>query len=210
MATLDCALVAIASKSEDRVTMVRHVVACERAGLLGRGHDVTSIMMKSLTFFLIVVSCLMLQCNKSADRGHALAPEDATSVNELPEMNLVTMDQQVIRARELAGKNILVFFRTECDHCQREAEAISKNLDAFSEYQIYFVGTDGHEASRKFANDYALDGKDNVHFVQTSVNEILDRLGPISTPSLYIYSDERRLVRHLDGETPIQDILRYL
>ncbi|MDV3307250.1 MAG: peroxiredoxin family protein [Cyclobacteriaceae bacterium] len=166
--------------------------------------------MKLLTCFLVVVSVLMLQCSKPADEGPSLAPEDATSVNELPEMNLVTMDQQVIRARELAGKNILVFFRPECDHCQREAEAISDNLDAFAEYQIFFVGTDGHEASQKFARDYSLDGKNNVHFVQTTVNEILDRLGPISTPSLYIYSEERRLVRHLDGEVPIEAILRSL
>jgi peroxiredoxin len=166
--------------------------------------------MKPLTYFLIAVSAIMLQCNKSADRGHSLAPENVTAVNELPAMNLVTMDQQVVPARELSGKNILIFFRPECDHCQREAEAISKNLDAFEEYQIYFVGTDGHEASLKFAKDYSLDGKSNVHFVQTTVNEILDHLGPISTPSLYIFSEERRLVRHLDGETPIEEILRYL
>jgi hypothetical protein len=84
------------------------------------------------------------------------------------------------------------------------------SLDAFHKYQLYFVSTDGHEASKKFANDYGLARKRNVHFVQTTVDEILDRLGPISTPSLYIYSEERRLVGHLDGEKPIEEILRYL
>ena len=166
--------------------------------------------MKHLTCLLLAVSALMLQCRKTTDSGLAVGVETASTVNELPAMSLVTMDQQVIRARELTGKNILIFYRPECDHCQREAAAISENLDAFSGYQIYFVGTDGHEASRSFAKDYALDGKNNVHFVQTSVNEILDHLGPISTPSLYIYSEERRLVRHLDGETAIEEILRYL
>jgi cytochrome oxidase Cu insertion factor (SCO1/SenC/PrrC family) len=166
--------------------------------------------MKLHICLLFIVSGLLLQCGKSSERGHALAPEDATAVNEYPEMNFVTMDQQVIRARELAGKNILIFFRPECDHCQREAEAIGKSLDAFHKYQLYFVSTDGHEASKKFANDYGLARKRNVHFVQTTVDEILDRLGPISTPSLYIYSEERRLVGHLDGEKPIEEILRYL
>lgn len=167
--------------------------------------------MKHLTFFLIAVSAVMLRCNKTTtDSGDAAGVEVASAVNELPEMNLVTMDQQVIHVHELTGKNILIFYRPECDHCQREATAIRENLDAFREYQIYFVGTDGHEASQTFAKDYDLEGKSNVHFVQTSVNEILDRLGPISTPSLYIYSEERRLVRHLDGETAIEEILRYL
>ena len=168
-------------------------------------------MIKPLTcIFLLAASALMLQCTRSAERGQVTAPEDSTPVNELPAMNFETMDQQILRARELAGKNVLIFYRTECDHCQREAEDISKNLDAFTEYQLYFVTTDGHEASRKFASDYGLDNKGNVHFVQTSVNEILDQLGPISTPSLYIYSEERRLVRHLDGETPIEEIIRHL
>lgn len=172
--------------------------------------DNSIIRMRPQTFLLVILSILMLQCGKSSDGGHALAPEDATPVNELPDMNLVTMDQQVIRAKELSGKSILIFFRPECDHCQREAEAISKNLDAFSEYRLYFVSTDGHEASRKFARDYSLDRKPNVHFVQTTVKEILDHLGPISTPSLYIFSEDRRLVRHLDGEKPIEEILGYL
>jgi hypothetical protein len=46
--------------------------------------------------------------------------------------------------------------------------------------------------------------------VQTDVNDILNNLGPISTPSLYIYSAEKKLIRHLDGETPIGEILRHL
>lgn len=167
-------------------------------------------MMKSLICFLVVVSALMVQCSRTSEHSQTAAPEPASSVNELPDMNLVTMDRQIIPARELTGKNILIFFRTECDHCQREAKAISENLDAFGDYQIYFVGTDGHEASRKFAADYGLDGKSNVHFVQTTVNEILDRIGPVSTPSLFIYSNERRLVGHLDGETPIEEILQHL
>ena len=116
----------------------------------------------------------------------------------------------MVSARDLSGNTILIFFRPECDNCQREAAAISEHIEAFRDYQLYFVGTDGHEASRKFAHDYALVGNENVHFVQTDVNQILDNLGPIQTPSMYIYSGTKKLVRHLDGETPIEEILRYL
>ncbi|HEY4655501.1 MAG TPA: redoxin domain-containing protein [Cyclobacteriaceae bacterium] len=161
-----------------------------------------------LSAILVVAAFNQMQCSKTETRKPAGDTPEA--VNELPEVRLVFENQRIISARELSGKTILIFFRTECDHCQREATAIRENLDAFREYQIYFVGTDGQAASQKFAEDYSLAGNENVHFVQTDVNDILNNLGPISTPSLYIYSAEKKLIRHLDGETPIGEILRHL
>lgn len=165
----------------------------------------------TVAIFFLMASALF-QCAKpeSGATVTETVSEAAAEVNDLPPMRFVTEDQHVFSAKDLSGNTILVFFRTECDHCQREAAAISENLEAFGAYQLYFVGTDGHEASRKFAEDYALAGKGNIHFVQTDVNEILDNLGPIQTPSMYIYSRDRRLVRHLDGEKPIEEIMQYL
>lgn len=157
---------------------------------------------------LLPLMLVLFQC--SGPESKTVVKEVATEVNELPTVRLVLENQHVISARNLSGNTILIFFRPECDHCQREAAAISEHLDAFSDYQLYFVGTDGHEASQKFARDYSLTGNRNIHFVQTDVNEILDNLGPIQTPSMYIYSKDKKLVRHLDGEASIDEILRYL
>lgn len=158
---------------------------------------------------LLPVALGLFQCSGPAS-NNTTQMEVVAEVNDLPTMRLVTEKQHVVSARDLSGNTILIFFRPECDHCQREAAAISEHIDAFSEYQLYFVGTDGHEASQKFARDYSLAGNRNIHFVQTDVNEILDNLGPIQTPSMFIYSKEKKLVRHLDGEASIDEILRYL
>lgn len=130
-------------------------------------------------------------------------------VNDLPAITLMMDDQSRISARDLSGKAILIFYRAECDHCQREAIAISEHFKAFLDYQLYFVGTDGVAAGQKFAHDYELSDKGNVHFVQTGVNEILNTVGTVSTPSIFIYSD-KKLIKHLDGETPIDEIVKYL
>lgn len=162
-----------------------------------------------ILIFLVSLILVFFQCSGPASNTEE-QKEVAAEVNELPAVRLVVKNQRVISARDLTGNTILIFFRPECDHCQREAEAIREHLEAFSEYQLYFIGTDGEEASLKFARDYSLTGNENIHFVQTDVNEILDNLGPIQTPSMYIYSKDRKLVRHLDGEASIDEILRYL
>jgi hypothetical protein len=115
--------------------------------------------------------------------------------------------QSPMSARTLSGKIILIFFQPDCDHCQREAKEIRENLDSFSEYKIYFVTTDTFAATNKFSKEYNLSGIENVYFAQTSLDAILNTVGPISAPSMFIYSN-KKLVKHLDGETPIAEILK--
>ena len=45
----------------------------------------------------------------------------------------------------------------------------------------------------------------DVHFAQTTINDILNQIGPIETPSLFVYSPEGRLVKSFIGETPIEE-----
>jgi peroxiredoxin len=131
------------------------------------------------------------------------------NVNDLPQMTLRAKGQAPISATSLSGKVILIFFQPDCDHCQREAKEINEHLDSFNDYKIYFVTTENFDLIDKFAKDYNLTGHVNVQFVQTTLNEILNTVGPISAPSMFIYAN-RTLIKHLDGETPIDEILKYL
>lgn len=163
--------------------------------------------MSRLFFFLLVMGWLFLSCQKKEEKKEQ--PLAETRANDLPRMTLRANGQVPISATSLSGKVILVFFQPDCDHCQREAKAINEHLDSFKDYDIYFVTTESFALIDKFAKDYNLSGHTNVHFVQTTLNEILDTVGPISAPSMFIYAD-KALVKHLDGETPIEEILKHL
>lgn len=130
-------------------------------------------------------------------------------VNEYPPMLITNADGSQIRLNELNGDNILIFFQPDCDHCQREAKAISDNLEGFLKYHLYFISLDDFNLMNVFASDYGLSGKANVSFAQTTLDGILNNLGRISPPSLYIYR-EGKLIKHLDGEQDIEEILKYL
>ena len=110
-------------------------------------------------------------------------------------------------ANSLAGKTILFFFQPDCDHCQRETVQIQENLYAFRDYKVYFITNAGMPELTKFAQEYKIAFEPNFTFAQATIENILNTVGPMASPSLFIYSDKGRLVKAFKGETPIEQIL---
>ncbi len=128
----------------------------------------------------------------------------------LPDMLLVRTDGTQRNAQDLEGKVALMLFQPDCDHCQREAVQIREHLKAFKNYTIYFVTSVPLTEIEQFASEYGLKDKKNVFFAYTDLQNILNIFGAVPTPSLYIYSSQKRLVKTFNGETPIESILPYV
>jgi thiol-disulfide isomerase/thioredoxin len=148
--------------------------------------------------------------NTMQESPASAAAAAATTTNELPQLPFTQLDGAKVEANNLKGKTVLVMFQPDCDHCQREARQIQQNLDAFDDYAVYFVSDADLPQLETFAKEYNLAGEPNVHFAQASINDILRSLGPIEAPSLFVYSEEGRLVKSFIGETPIEEILKVL
>jgi peroxiredoxin len=125
-------------------------------------------------------------------------------------MPVTLLDNSSRNVRDLTGKNVLIFFQPDCDHCQREAADIEKNLDAFGESTLYFITAAPMQEIVQFAQDYKLFGRDNVYFGFTPAKNILDNYGAIAAPSVYIYSEKQKLVKSFNGEVSVGQILTYL
>lgn len=134
------------------------------------------------------------------------SPAGSNDINELPAIPLTMISGERLMANSLAGKTILIFYIPDCDHCQREAEAIRSQLDVFKNYTLYFITASGTEEIKRFAETYRLNGLPNVFFARTEVTDVIREMGPIGTPSLYIYSREKRLIKKFDGETKVAEI----
>lgn len=128
----------------------------------------------------------------------------------LPDMLLVRTDGTQRNAQDLEGKVALVLFQPDCDHCQREAVQIREHLEAFKDHTIYFVTSVPLAEIEQFASEYGLKDKENVFFAYTDLQNILTIFGAVPTPSLYLYSSQKRLVKTFNGETPIESILPYV
>lgn len=141
---------------------------------------------------------------------NAASGTNPATVSDLPNMVITKLDDTRLLVKDLKGKVILVLFQPDCDHCQRETKEIQENLAAFKDYTLYFISNYPSEVLRKFAQDYKLAFEPNVVFATTSLDDILNTLGPQPSPSLYIYDEHGRLVKSFLGETKVENIKPHL
>lgn len=164
------------------------------------------IILALTALVLTVVSCNTRKKEEQADKPY-IPPMPATVPDQLPDMAITLLDGKQFSMRSFTGKNILIMFQPDCDHCQREAKQFSERIDAFAAYQLYFVSTATADELRKFSEEYGLNNRPNVHFGNTTSNQIIDNLGPIDAPSVYIYHDHK-LIKNFNGETDLSKILQ--
>lgn len=163
--------------------------------------------MKQMLLFFAVLAALTGCSTKEKETKQEVA---VVVPNDLPAMTISLADGKTIDARNLKGKNVLVLFQPDCDHCQHEAEDIRENLEAFSGYTVYFISSAPMAEIEKFAADYKLSGKENIVFGWTATENVLNNFGPIQAPSVYIYADQGKLVQKFNGQTDVGVIVKYL
>ena len=155
-----------------------------------------------LSLLIVLGSCSSKK--KDTERQPVVIP------NDLPSMQIRMLDGNTLEAKTIKGPAVLILFQPDCDHCQNEARQFREYLSAFKNYSLYFVSSGAIPEIEKFSVDYKLSGIENVAFGFTTVENILNNFGPIQAPSVYIYSEQEKLVQKFNGEVDISVILKYL
>ncbi|CAN5606257.1 hypothetical protein BH10BAC4_BH10BAC4_10700 [soil metagenome] len=132
------------------------------------------------------------------------------AINEMPLLQVTLLSGENVRLDTLPGKMVLIFFGPDCDHCQREATDFREHLDSFKNYKVYFIASRDFEEIDKFSKTYGLSGQPNVAFARASIPDVVRVMGAIGTPTLYIYSANRRLVKKFPNETKMEEIIKFL
>lgn len=135
---------------------------------------------------------------------------EKTGVNDLPFMTTTLLNGQSVDLRQLPGHTIIILFFPDCDHCQREATAIQEKISSFKNYDLYFLSSNGDEEILRFSKDYKLNDLPNVKFGRVDGGKVYQTFGAIPTPSVYIYSSERKLIKQFNGETNVEEIIKFL
>jgi thiol-disulfide isomerase/thioredoxin len=165
--------------------------------------------MKRITILWLTIIIGIVACTKKEKEGTSSLPAIPAPVNDLPTMPITFLDGTTVNAHDLKGKNILILFQPDCDHCQHEAEQLQQNLESFKEYSLYFISAASQAEIEKFATDYKLKGHANIYFGITSSENVINNFGPIQAPSIYIYSDQK-LIKDFNGQVDVSVIIKYL
>lgn len=157
--------------------------------------------MKKFIAFVIVVA--LGSCAKQEKKEVQAEP---VLINELPHLKFTTLEGTATSTRNLQTPLVLILFFADCDHCQREAKEIEKNLDLFNGKTIQFISAEKIPVIQKFAADYGLNNESNVKFGRAESTDVYMNFGSIPTPAIYVYSADKRLIKSFKGETPVAEI----
>lgn len=168
------------------------------------------LFLKRLQLLQLLALIFLFQCQKS-EKISSAAQQTNTSepaVNEMPSMEVILLNGSKKNMKDVNEDVVIILFQPDCDHCQREATQIQERLRVFDDYSLYFISSSSLGEIEKFSTDYKLNGP-QIHFAQTTVESILSNFGSIPAPSLYIYR-KKKLVKKFNGETNIEEVLKFL
>lgn len=158
--------------------------------------------------FTLVVCCSSTKESKTETEGDSQFNEGFET--DLPALDLSLRDGSSVSAKTLSGKVALIFFFPDCDHCQREAAQIQKNIAGFKDYTLYFISSAPFPEIDHFATTYQLSNYKNVVFARAESQQVVEVLGPIETPTILLYDKNGILIETFTGEVAVEVILKYI
>ncbi|MCU0447027.1 MAG: TlpA family protein disulfide reductase [Microscillaceae bacterium] len=131
------------------------------------------------------------------------------SRQSLPNFSFYDLDSlQVSRASLASGKpTLVIYFNSECEHCQYEATELVKNASKLESANIILVSTELIAKIKAFYQKYNLFKIKHLQILKTTSQAFYDYFGETGVPSIFIYNSDNQLIKHFKGEAKIEAIL---
>ncbi|HEX6223115.1 MAG TPA: hypothetical protein VFZ52_01815 [Chryseolinea sp.] len=107
-------------------------------------------------------------------------------------------------------KSVIVYFNSECNHCQYELDQIFANTEKFIDADVVLTSSELIRAIKQFAKANYPGALENIRFLKINPDEAYKTFGSLAVPQIFIYGTDGLLIRKFNGETKIDAILQYL
>jgi thioredoxin-related protein len=128
---------------------------------------------------------------------------------ELPELDLIAAEGYTYRL-EKGRTIILMYFNSQCDHCQRQLMVMRENIKLFSSASIIFVSAQERDEVSRVAGIFDFYAFPNVRFVAARPEQLSEKFGVLSLPQIFVYSKYGKLLKVFTGQTKPEDIVAVL
>ncbi|WP_166966052.1 peroxiredoxin family protein [Yeosuana marina] len=134
------------------------------------------------------------------------------SLQIIPEFSFKTLENKDFTKADLALNipTIFIYFNTECDYCQHEAQNINKNIEFFKNCQILFVSTEDIKSIKEFGDNYNLSLHSNITFLYDSSNTFSNRFDATSVPYILVYNMNQELIKKHKGQLKVEVLIKLL
>lgn len=105
---------------------------------------------------------------------------------------------------------VIIYFNSDCEHCQQEATQLNANISLFKDTQIVMVSFNKAEEIKKFSKTYGLDKYDQITFMMDKEYKFTHWFGSCSIPAVFVYNADHHLVKEFYGEVKIEAIKKLI
>ncbi|MBL7845848.1 MAG: redoxin domain-containing protein [Cyclobacteriaceae bacterium] len=128
------------------------------------------------------------------------ADELRVRARQLPDLELTDLQGNRV-SLETGTPLVLIYFNSECDHCQREIEALKKDIQLFRRCSLVLMSSQPLPEIISFVAASGFKPADSVAVVHVSYESIATSFGQLTLPQIFVYSREGKLVGLFSGET---------
>ena len=137
------------------------------------------------------------------------AEELSAKASQLPALDLTATDGtsfELVSGRPV----VIIYFNSQCDHCQRQLNAMRENMNLFSSATIVFMSSQSLDELGRIAAVLDFYVFPNVRFVKSKPEQLAEKFGLMSLPQIFVYSEEGNLKKVFSGETAPAEIASLL
>lgn len=105
---------------------------------------------------------------------------------------------------------IFIYFNTDCEHCNTEAQTIKETITKFKGIELIFVSFEKPQLIKKFAERHQLNNYDNVYFLYDSKVTFAPTFDVNSIPCIVLYDKNHQLIEKIKGQTKPEVLIKKL
>ena len=103
---------------------------------------------------------------------------------------------------------LFVYFNSECEFCNEEAQMIQANIQQLAAFQLVFISFEKPALIKAFATKHQLNNYDNVTFLSDSKVSFATTFDVKSLPCLVLYDKNQKLIEKIKGQTKVDVLVK--
>ena len=136
----------------------------------------------------------------------------AENIKKMPAFSYLNLENKIFTNENLEeGKpTLFIYFNSECDFCNHEAEMVQQNIEELKAIQVVFISYEPIEKIKQFATKFKLLNHANIYFLSDSKITFATTFDVKSMPCLVLYDKENNLIEKIKGQVKIETVLNKL
>ena len=134
----------------------------------------------------------------------------AENIKKMPVFSYLNLENKIFTNENLEeGKpTLFIYFNSECDFCNHEAEMVQQNIEQLKAIQVIFISYEPIEKIKQFATKFKLLNHANISFLFDTKITFATTFDVKSMPCLVLYDKDNNLIEKIKGQVKIETVLK--